>query len=248
MAPPTRAMLHLATARRATFNKSRKGQNRALNWPYPLTAAAAKSSSIHPDRLVEAGFYCTPTADDPTVTTCYLCDIVVGQWEEGEDPLYRHEAAIEEAEIRCAYLDVLTQSWSPAAAAAADGQDSMDEQEEEGAYLASVPQTEWNERWSGDGAEYHPRNARMHEARLATFRLGWPHEGAAGVPTKENVRLRVPPKASTRCKLTGAHSDVQIAAAGWVFRPGADEESEDQCACIYCGRTVEGWEEGDDPV
>ncbi|GAA5864180.1 hypothetical protein JCM3774_001247 [Rhodotorula dairenensis] len=203
--------LHLASARRATYNKTRKGANKALNWPYPLTAAAARTSSIHPDRLVEAGFYCTPTHDDPTVTTCFLCEIVIGQWEEGEDPLYRHQAAIDEAEIRCGWLDVLSQSRTR------DGGTDGG--------IAHVPRDTWPVIWGGQGAEMHPRGERMTWARLATFRLGWPHEGVRGVPTKED-----------------------IAAAGWVFRPGAEEESQDQCACIYCGRTVEGWEEGDDPV
>ncbi|GAA5983783.1 hypothetical protein JCM10908_005926 [Rhodotorula pacifica] len=204
------AALHLASARRATFNKTRKGANKTLNWPYPLTAAAARTSSIHPDRLVEAGFYCTPTHGDPTVTTCFLCEIVIGQWEEGEDPLYRHQAAIDEAEIQCGWLTVLSESWTKDGVA--DGIDN-------------VPRETWPELWGGEGAEMHPRGERMAWARLATFRLGWPHEGDDGVPTKE-----------------------EIAAAGWVFRPGSEEESQDQCACIYCGRTVEGWEEGDDPV
>lgn len=161
--------LHLASARRATFNKTRKGANKALNWPYPLTAAAARTSTIHPDRLVQAGFYCTPTHDDPTVTTCFLCEIVIGQWEEGEDPLYRHEAAIDEAEIRCGWLDVLDQSWTKEGA---DG-------------LALTPKEAWPEIW---GDHMHPRGERMAWARLATFRLGWPHEGQVGVPTKEEVR------------------------------------------------------------
>lgn len=165
--------LHLASARRATFNKTRKGANKALNWPYPLTGAAARTSTIHPDRLVEAGFYCTPTHDDPTVTTCFLCEIVIGQWEEGEDPLYRHEAAIDEAEIRCGWLDVLNQSWTKEGA---DG-------------LALTPRQTWPEIW---GDEMHPRGERMAWARLATFRLGWPHEGQDGVPTKEEVRRPFP--------------------------------------------------------
>lgn len=232
MAPTaSTSQLHLATGRRATFNKTRKGANKALNWPYPLTGAAAKASTIHPDRLVEAGFYCTPVHDDPTVTTCFLCDIVIGQWEEGEDPLYRHTAAVEEAEIACGWLAVLSESWTR------PGSDG----------LASRPRNTWSDLWGGEGAANHPRGERMRWARLATFRLGWPHEGEEGVPSKEEVRLSRLAHSVYMVTLS-RHCALQIADAGWVYRPGADQDSHDQCACIYCGRTVEGWEEGDDPM
>ncbi|BGP16712.1 hypothetical protein JCM10213_009129 [Rhodosporidiobolus nylandii] len=199
------ALLHLAPARRATYHKTRKGANKALNWPYPLTAAAAKNSSIHPDRLVAAGFYCTPTADDPTVTTCFLCEVVVGEWEEGEEPLYRHQAAAEEAGLSCGWATVCQASWGEQGV---EGRDKRD----------------WEEAWGEDGV-LHPRGDTMSSAREETFRLGWPHEGVKGVPTKE-----------------------EIAAAGWYFRPGNADDSNDQCACTYCGRIIEGWEAGDDPV
>ncbi|GAA5967617.1 hypothetical protein JCM11641_005711 [Rhodosporidiobolus odoratus] len=208
MAPSSSSSLtlHLAPSRRSTFHKTRKGANKVLNWPYPLTAAAAKNSSIHPDRLVQAGFYCTPTPDDPTVTTCYLCDVVVGEWEEGEDPLYRHSAAADEVGLSCAWLTVQQASWGE------KGLEGRGKKED------------WSQYWGEDG-EMHPRGEVMRRAREETFRLGWPHEGVKGVPTRS-----------------------EIAAAGWVFRPGNAEDSADQCACIYCGRIIEGWEKDDDPV
>jgi len=174
MAPPTAstssASLHLVPVRRATFHKSRKAAaTKSLNWPYPLTGAAAKASSIHPDRLADAGFFATPTRDDPTVTTCFLCDVVIGEWEEGEDPLYRHQAAADEAGIRCGWVTVLSEAWDP---------DALDSRAKDG----------WDELW-GDEGELHPRGGRMGAAREHTFRLGWPHDDEEGVPTKEEARL-----------------------------------------------------------
>ncbi|KAL7339470.1 hypothetical protein BJY59DRAFT_726790 [Rhodotorula toruloides] len=210
--PPTASSsstLFLAPSRRQTFHKSRKAAStKHLNWPYPLSGAAAKSSSIHPDRLVEAGFYSTPIDDDPTVTTCFACGVVVGMWEEGEDALFRHEAAAEEAGIRCPFATVRRHGWG-----------------EEGVDAPGRERESWDECWGEEG-EWHPRGERMNEARRGTFDVGWPYDDDGdGVPTRD-----------------------EIAAAGWSFRPGPTAESADQCACIYCGRTVEGWEAGDDPI
>ncbi|BGP25119.1 chromosome segregation protein, BIR1 [Rhodotorula toruloides] len=209
--PPTASSsstLFLAPSRRATFHKSRKAAStKHLNWPYPLSGAAAKLSTIHPDRLVEAGFYATPTDEDATVTTCFACGVVVGMWEDGEDALYRHEAAAEEAGIQCPFAIVRRHGWG-----------------EEGVDAPGRARENWDECWGEEG-EWHPRGERMSEARRGTFDVGWPHDGDSGVPTCD-----------------------EIAQAGWSFRPGPTAESADQCACIYCGRTVEGWEAGDDPI
>lgn len=50
-------------------------------------------------------------------------------------------------------------------------------------------------------------------------------------------------RADTRAPLV-----LQIAAAGWFFTPGAGNDSDDNCVCPFCTRTVEGWEQGDDPM
>ena len=171
MAPvaSTSTSLHLVPSRRATFNKSRKAAaTKGLNWPFALTGAAAKASTIHPDRLAAAGFHATPNKLDPTVTTCFLCDVVVGQWEEDEDPVFRHKAAADEAGTRCGWVTVQSHEWSP---------NDIDER----------PQTEWAALWGDDG-ELHPRGGRMGAAREHTFRLGWPHDDDEGIPTKEEVR------------------------------------------------------------
>lgn len=170
MAPSTlSSLLHLLPSRRATFHKTRKGASKVLNWPYPLTAAAAKSSTIHPDRLAKCGFYCTPTSDDPTCTTCFLCDVSVAEWEEGEDPLYRHQAAAEEMGTRCGFATMVEVSW---------GEDGIE---------GRGKKDEWKQYW-GEGQVLHPRGEVISKARIETFRLGWPHEGSKGVPTKEEVR------------------------------------------------------------
>ncbi|GAA5923843.1 hypothetical protein JCM1841_005411 [Sporobolomyces salmonicolor] len=204
--PPSLTSLHLASSRRSTFHKARKGAQRALNWPYPLTAAAAKSSSIHPDHLVYAGFYSTPTNEDPTVTTCFACEVAVGMWEEGEDPVMRHLAATVEAGVECPWATIQSASWE-----GTGGLGGKDEQS-------------WKKYWGEEG-EMHPRGDKMARARKGTFAKGWPHHGAKGVPTAD-----------------------EIASAGWYFLPGATDESSDRCSCCYCNRIVEGWEAGDDPI
>lgn len=176
--PPTASSsstLFLAPSRRQTFHKSRKAAStKHLNWPYPLSGAAAKSSSIHPDRLVEAGFYSTPIDDDPTVTTCFACGVVVGMWEEGEDALFRHEAAAEEAGIRCPFATVRRHGWG-----------------EEGVDAPGRERESWDECWGEEG-EWHPRGERMNEARRGTFDVGWPYDDDGdGVPTRDEVRWRL---------------------------------------------------------
>ncbi|GAA5925744.1 baculoviral IAP repeat-containing protein [Sporobolomyces koalae] len=204
---PSYDSLHLNTSRRSTFHKTRKGVHRSQNWPFPLTAAASKSSTIHPDHLAQAGFYSTPTADDSTVTTCFACEVAVGVWEEGEDPLSRHLAAVEEAELECPWATIQEASW-----------------ESTGGLEGKGSSAEWERYWGPEG-KLHPRGEIMDRARKGTFALGWPNHGKAGVPTAD-----------------------EIASAGWYFRPGSTAESADRCVCPYCIRTVEGWEEGDDPV
>jgi len=168
--PPSYDSLHLQPSRRSTFHKTRKGALRSQNWPFPLTVAASKTSSIHPDHLAQAGFYSTPTPDDATVTTCFACEVVVGVWEEGEDPLARHLAAAEEAELECPWAIIQEASWEKTGGL--DGKDS---------------ETEWAACWGQDG-KMHPRGELMQRARKGTFALGWPHHGEKGVPTPEEVR------------------------------------------------------------
>ncbi|PRQ74729.1 hypothetical protein AAT19DRAFT_15082 [Rhodotorula toruloides] len=185
--PPTASSsstLFLALSRRQTFHKSRKAAStKHLNWPYPLSGAAAKTSSIHPDRLVEAGFYSTPIDEDATVTTCFACGVVVGMWEEGEDALFRHEAAAEEAGIRCPFATVRRHAWG-----------------EEGVDAPGREKENWDEYW-GDEGEWHPRGERMNEARRGTFDVGWPHDDdEGGVPTRDEVRP--PPPSSLKRLLT----------------------------------------------
>ncbi|ORY52833.1 hypothetical protein BCR35DRAFT_18663 [Leucosporidium creatinivorum] len=196
------ALLHLIPTRRATYNKSRKGAQRALNWPFALASSAAKPSpsTIHPDHLAAAGFHSTPTAEQPTRSTCFLCEVVVEEWAEGDQPLEVHL----ELNDQCgwAVLQRILTTWT----------DGLREKKE------------WKGAW-GERGEWWPKSDYMISAREASFEKGWPHEGEKGVPTKE-----------------------EIAAAGWFFAPGRDGDSDDQCICPFCTRTVEGWEEGDDPV
>ncbi|SCV72303.1 BQ2448_4997 [Microbotryum intermedium] len=195
MASPS-APLHLYPTRRATYHKSRKGASRSLNWPLALTKAASSTSSIHADHLSRAGFYSTPTSDHPSATTCFLCDVVIEEWEEGDEPVSLHL----ERSPRCAWAILLSNM--------ADDPNKI--------------RKHWD--WGNDGTDW-PRSDKIQSARLMSFERGWPHKGARGVPTVQ-----------------------QLASAGWWFRPEADEEAGDRCYCPYCTRTVEGWEAGDDAV
>lgn len=166
---PSFENLHLVAARRATFHKNRKGQaTKLLNWPHPLTAAEAKRSTIHPDHLALAGFYSTPMDDDPTVTTCFQCECVVGMWEEGESPVERHLAVCDEERVECPWAVIQHASW------------------ESLGFLAAKSRDEWEECWGKDGV-LHPRGPLLERARRGTFEHGWPHQGKKGMPTPDDV-------------------------------------------------------------
>lgn len=38
-----------------------------------------------------------------------------------------------------------------------------------------------------------------------------------------------------------------MAKGGWIFNPGEAEDS-DLVTCFYCGKNLDGWEQGDDPT
>ncbi|KKZ62841.1 hypothetical protein EMCG_02836 [[Emmonsia] crescens] len=79
-------------------------------------------------------------------------------------------------------------------------------------------------RRSSNPAEIEdPTNARIVEARRATFGSMWPHDGKRGwVCTTE-----------------------KLVEAGWYFC--ASEESDDFVSCAYCKLSLDGWEPKDDP-
>lgn len=165
MAPSTAPQLHTYTARRATFNKSRKGANRALNWPHPLTVAASKTSTVHPDHLAQAGFYCTPTAEEPTRSQCFACGTVVEHWNEGDSPIELHLQKNETC--GWALMTHLTEIWP-------DGI-----RDKKG----------WDKAWGVNGTLW-PQSSRMQSARVASFQAGdWPHEQRSGVPSTSEVSL-----------------------------------------------------------
>lgn len=158
--------LHLTSTRRSTYKKARKGAQRPLNWPHPLTASKSSPSSIHPDHLAAAGFYSTPTAEEPTRSTCFSCSAVVEVWTEGDDPIATHV----EISPSCgwALLKLLLTSWP----------DGVREKKE------------WDAAW-GQGGDLWPRSERVESARLASFGTGWPHDGEEGVPSTNEVSRRV---------------------------------------------------------
>ncbi|TLS30981.1 hypothetical protein PpBr36_03284 [Pyricularia pennisetigena] len=76
-----------------------------------------------------------------------------------------------------------------------------------------------------DGLEQaDPREARLLEARKATFAGRWPYESKKG----------------WKCKTK------QLAEAGWIYTP--TNESDDNTTCAYCQLALDGWEAGDKPI
>ncbi|KAK4047231.1 hypothetical protein OIV83_005533 [Microbotryomycetes sp. JL201] len=178
--PPTsqahaQASLWLVQSRRATYHKSRKGQQRALNWPFPLTGHAANASTVHPDRLADCGLYSTPTLDSPTCSTCFACSAVIAQLQDGDDPVEKHLQALDASTGEpavCGWLTLkrIQHSWPEGVidAITRDG-DSSD--------WAAILGDEWRQ----------PHSKRLNEARSHTFEYGWPHEGQTGIPSKQEI-------------------------------------------------------------
>ncbi|KAH8847790.1 hypothetical protein MCOR27_001909 [Pyricularia oryzae] len=76
-----------------------------------------------------------------------------------------------------------------------------------------------------DGLEQvDPREARLLEARKATFAGRWPYES----------------KKAWKCKTK------QLAEAGWIYTP--TNESDDNTTCAYCQLALDGWEASDKPI
>ncbi|PGH07129.1 hypothetical protein GX51_01916 [Blastomyces parvus] len=78
-------------------------------------------------------------------------------------------------------------------------------------------------RFSNPAEIEDPTNARIVEARRATFASMWPHDGKRGWVCKTE----------------------KMVEAGWYFC--AHEESEDFVSCAYCNLSLDGWEPKDDP-
>ncbi|KAI0031963.1 inhibitor of apoptosis repeat-containing protein [Vararia minispora EC-137] len=75
-------------------------------------------------------------------------------------------------------------------------------------------------------ASRHPAGKTMEKARLTTFKTNdwWPHDSAKG---------------------HGA-SSTKMAKAGFVYTPTSP--GDDTATCLYCGVSLNGWEEDDNPV
>ncbi|KAG8817768.1 hypothetical protein FRC17_011102 [Serendipita sp. 399] len=70
-----------------------------------------------------------------------------------------------------------------------------------------------------------PTSKTLEKARADTFKGYWIHDSV---------------KAHTA-------NSKKMAKAGWIFNPGEAEDS-DIATCFYCGKSLDGWEQGDDPT
>ncbi|PWZ01183.1 hypothetical protein BCV70DRAFT_199543 [Testicularia cyperi] len=79
-------------------------------------------------------------------------------------------------------------------------------------------------RWSWSRADLLPTSKEMIDARKETFASHWPYDGKKGwKPTSK-----------------------RLAEAGFYFTP--TDEEEDSATCVYCKKSLGGWEKGDDPT
>ncbi|KAG9021417.1 hypothetical protein FS842_006612 [Serendipita sp. 407] len=70
-----------------------------------------------------------------------------------------------------------------------------------------------------------PSSKTLEKARADTFKGYWIHDSVKGHTANSR----------------------KMAKAGWIFNPGEAEDS-DIATCFYCGKSLDGWEQGDDPT
>lgn len=121
-----------------------------------------KSSPRHPDKLALAGFYSTPTLHQPDLTTCFICHLQLADWTSDQDVNQRHL----QHSPHCPWAILIQQNWHH-----------------------SKEPIHWD--W-GINALNHPRGNKLHQARLGTFNLGWPHDNVEGIPTPLQVSPSLP--------------------------------------------------------
>ena len=68
----------MVSARKATFDD---------RWPYTGRRGWRPTSN----KLSEAGFHFTPTAEDEDGCTCIYCGVELGGWERTDDPVHEHQ-------------------------------------------------------------------------------------------------------------------------------------------------------------
>lgn len=84
--------------------------------------------------------------------------------------------------------------------------------------------TQQDATWVWTRADLLPTSKELVEARKSTFGTLWPYDGKKGwKPTSK-----------------------KLAEAGFYFTP--TEEEEDSATCVYCKKSLGGWEKGDDPT
>ncbi|KAF9525939.1 hypothetical protein CPB83DRAFT_795521 [Crepidotus variabilis] len=78
-------------ARVDSFKKSKRVKNPnkgsatiSLKWPHP------SNFSARPETLADAGFYYSPSAEDPDNVTCFVCTKELSGWDDDDDPFDLH--------------------------------------------------------------------------------------------------------------------------------------------------------------
>ncbi|KAF6761781.1 hypothetical protein DFP72DRAFT_1002723 [Ephemerocybe angulata] len=78
-------------------NPNKPSSNLTLKWPHPASFTA------NPDTLAEAGFYYSPSAEDPDNVSCFMCEKQLSDWEEDDDPFDIH---YDKCANKCAWANI----------------------------------------------------------------------------------------------------------------------------------------------
>ncbi|KDN43425.1 hypothetical protein K437DRAFT_295136 [Tilletiaria anomala UBC 951] len=222
-------------ARRESFQRSAPHR-----WPHLVNTSKTKSQAPpypSPEALARVGLFFTPEeiassskgAPSPGKDACthYICGTRVLDWQPGDDPLER----LRQLNPNCPSVllvesrdkQVNAGQWRSIAAAAAVATPLVPTRGKRALGSARKGDTELPAAFWPD-PRLLPTSDTMVEARRLTFGAGWPYDRKKG----------------------WGPTSAKIAAAGLHFEPC--EDGEDNTLCVYCGRTLGGWEKGDDPV
>lgn len=80
--------MEILTNRVASFAPRPKRRGVAASAGWPLSSSS--HPHLTPDALAAAGWFFTPSKDNPDLVTCFLCKKELGGWDEGDDPFTEH--------------------------------------------------------------------------------------------------------------------------------------------------------------
>lgn len=80
---------------------------------------------------------------------------------------------------------------------------------------------------------------------MESYGSSWPHDRVKG-HTANSKKVGTFNRSISPYLLVDNFTTLQMAQAGFVFSPQGTED--DTATCFYCGTSLSGWEDGDDPL